>query len=139
MKITQENKLYVNLNNQCFSVLSRYKSYWKVSDHNNYCTITDFTTRISEVTRQRVIAEKRKTVHAFVLGTVSSEAIENFEFIGSVSYNPYKAGYFTLKLNGQDTVSNFQDWIDANGTDGYALIATYGEYPSIKLVKSLDV
>ena len=57
--------------------------------------------------------------------------------LGTVSYNPYKAGYFTLKFNGATTPVNFQEWIDKHGTEGYALVATYGAKPSIKLVQAI--
>ena len=137
MKITAANKLYVNLTKDCFSVQARNGKNWKVVNHTDCCIVTDFTTRVSETTRLRIIEEKKKYVHAFILGTVGYETPKYQQVIGEVSYNPYKAGHFTLKFQGAANKVNFQDWIDKHGSDGYAIVAMYGAYPVLKLVRAI--
>ena len=41
-----------------------------------------------------------------------------------------------LTLEGVSDKVRLDDWIANNGTEGYALIATYGDFPSVKLVKT---
>lgn len=133
-KITQSNKVYVNLNAECLSVQARNGKSWKVINHTNSCLITDFATRVGQATRLRIIAENKKYVHAFILGEVSYDVPgDEAEVVGTVSYNPYKVGYFTVKIDGE--IGNFDEWIAANGTDGYALRATYGDFPKVEIIK----
>ena len=136
-QIKAANKLYVNLTRDCFSIQGRYNKGWKVINHTDYCILTNFSTRVSETTRLRVIAEKKKYVHAFLLGNVEYLTPRYQQVIGTVSYNPFKAGHFTLKFQGAANTVNFQDWVNQHGADGYALVATYSVKPSIKLVKAV--
>jgi hypothetical protein len=70
--------------------------------------LTGVTFKVSEAGRQRVIAEKRKNVHAFAVGDLVAlpENNNNLETLLAVatvpvSYNPYKAGHFVRLDTGE--------------------------------------
>ena len=58
---------------------------------------------VNESGRQRVIKEKRKNVHAFVVGFLFSGELGGRTTDGGtpVSYNPYKMGTFYVRETGQ--------------------------------------
>lgn len=114
---------YWNLHRKCFSL--RSVKTGRVIAHRLHVTLFNATTRVSEAGRQRVIREKRKNVHAGIVGEVdlswSDATVIWPELVyGSrrISYNPYKgpnfvhddltpvAGEFTamLSTNGQKPV-----------------------------------
>lgn len=91
------HEAYFNLHKQCLSVRPMGG---KVS-HAKAVVFTDVQFVVSKAGRERVIREKRKNVHAFVRGTLStstgnSQAVhvirEYCEHLGlrRVTYNPYK-------------------------------------------------
>ncbi|AGK88012.1 hypothetical protein M041_gp07 [Mycobacterium phage Severus] len=70
----------------------------KVIGHTDDVTLMDCTLKVSEAGRQRVIAEKKKNVHAGVVGHVVPEDFDprNYGHLPTkVSYNPYQAPTFT--------------------------------------------
>lgn len=116
-------RCYRNLNNggkenmdissKSFDRQSLPHVYGKVIAHAHGFLLHDVIFTVSEAGRQRVIEEKKKNVHAFVQGLVttvfetdSSINAEVFESIGAqsgagvmVSYNPYKGPNFFIKDN----------------------------------------
>ena len=87
--------IYWNLHKKCFSV--KYKG--KVIRHLNNFNVSGVQFKVSELGRQRVIKEKRKNVHAYIV----ADEIENVSrndrlhtlFDGfEVTYNPYKHTQF---------------------------------------------
>ena len=89
--------IYRNLHKNTFSV--RYKG--KVIEHADCIIAHDVQFRVSETVRQRVLAEKKKYVHAYVVCdryTVmdnSWQQVCNGDNQVEVSYNPYKQSTFT--------------------------------------------
>ena len=88
-------EVYRNLHKNCWSV--RDLSTGRVVAHQTAVTIADARFVVRPSGRARVIAEKRKNVHAFVrgewmMGNVMSQFI--FDNSSRVSYNPYKHPYF---------------------------------------------
>lgn len=81
--------VYKNLHKDCWSVRSNKTKL--VVAHRKNLILKDCTFKVSQTSRQRVLREKRKNVHAGVCGTVSNKA--SGEWI-QISYNPYKFGYF---------------------------------------------
>jgi hypothetical protein len=68
-------------------------------------TLANATFKVSEAGRQRVLREKRKNVHAGVLG----ELIESRPLCPTpVSYNPYKYSTFINKAKGDEPVLSAQ-------------------------------
>lgn len=82
-------EVYRNLHRDCFSV--RDRSTRRVIAHVNQIDLHDVSFHVSERQRQRVLAERRKNVHAVVRGVVSDEMVVAFS---KVRYNPYEAGFF---------------------------------------------
>lgn len=86
-------KVYWNLHKKCYSVQHR----GKVIKHTDAITIHDPEFRVSESGRQRVLMEKRKNVHAFIVGMYSDDSIPSSDYEGHlVTYNPYKYETFVF-------------------------------------------
>ena len=89
-------RVYYNFHKKLFSVQEKVKGRWKVVDHTKDLIIRNATFKVSEAGRQRVLKEKRKNVHAFIVG-------ERFHFHpripaykDTVMYNPYKGKHFNI-------------------------------------------
>ena len=95
-----KHKVYFNLHKKCLSV--QYKG--KVIDHAKSICLKDVEFKVSQAGRARVLREKRKNVHAFVVGDVSLNRPPMYylrkysdkytEFERRVTYNPYKYNSF---------------------------------------------
>lgn len=87
--VGQKVKVYYNLHKKCYSI----QSNGLVVAHADSLKLDDATFKVSEKGRQRVLAEKRKNVHAFVVGAfvVKNKMTPN----ENVYYNPYKHKGFT--------------------------------------------
>lgn len=84
--------IYWNLHRKMWSV--RCQKTRKVIDHLAELSLTDCQFKVSEKGRQRVLRERRKNVHAGVIGTINNEMI-TFEAPNKICYNPYKQSTFT--------------------------------------------
>lgn len=90
--------VYYNLHKDCWSVKAlEGKRAGYVVAHRTKLQLRDATFKVSEAGRQRVLAEKRKNVHAGVVG--QWEPHER-EYDAEVSYNPYKYQHFYDKSTG---------------------------------------
>lgn len=90
--------VYRNLHKNCYSVKD-----WKtklVIAHVKEILLLDAEFKVSEAGRQRVLREKRKNVHAGVLGYWQKDTTYSLEpeFSLSAYYNPYKHNSF-INLN----------------------------------------
>lgn len=94
--------VYWNLHKKCWSV--RHKG--KVIAHEQYVFLRDATYKVNENGRQRVLAKRKKEVHAGVSGIMDAAAETRycnalFSFISpapiKVGYNPYKGPTFMDK------------------------------------------
>jgi hypothetical protein len=95
--IGQKVKVYFNLHKQCFSIKDIKTGL--VVAHASELTLRDCSFKVSESGRQRVLREKRKNVHAYVVGTfVWDMAQTNLD--NHALYNPYKYSSF-VNENGQ--------------------------------------
>ena len=90
------NRLYFNLTSKVFSVQAKNQNNkWRLQKHYEECWITDLSFFVSEPTRQRVIRENKKFVHAFLIGDVK-EVDDMYDitlhgcdnYLGKVVYNP---------------------------------------------------
>ncbi|MCG7852045.1 MAG: hypothetical protein MIO92_05950 [Methanosarcinaceae archaeon] len=92
--ITKPVQVYRNLHKKCWSI----RQNGKVRCHALYISMKDCKTIVGEKTRQRVLREKKKYVHAFVVGTPVHNMAVPFDERGplwnSITYNPYIAGHF---------------------------------------------
>jgi hypothetical protein len=99
-------RVYRNLHKKCYSIVSLEKeNYGKVVAHKEEVVLMSARFKVSEKGRQRVIREKRKNVHAYVVGHLEEQlqGVETWErwLVEEVSYNPYKSGNFQSKKDGR--------------------------------------
>ena len=91
--------VYYNLHKETFSVT--YKS--KVVLHADYVKLGNVEFRVRQGGRDKVLKEKRKNVHSFVIGTLVDYCKYPCEDMPSepnnniVTYNPYKYNSFVVK------------------------------------------
>lgn len=89
--------VYYNLHKGCWSVKAlEGKRAGYVVAHRTKLQIRDATFKVSQAGRLRVLAEKRKNVHAGVVG--QWEPYEQ-DYDTVISYNPYKYEHFYKKSN----------------------------------------
>jgi hypothetical protein len=92
-------KVYFNIQKKMFSIMANEGDRKGiVIAHCHEVYLRDVVFKVSEASRQRVIKEKQKNVHAFAVGTLITKP---FSHHGEeeVSYNPYVAGHFFMKSN----------------------------------------
>lgn len=87
-------RVYYNLHRHTFSIQHKVDGRWLVRDYADEVTLKDATFKVSEAGRKRVIAEGRKNVHAFVIGTLVDDIPETPV---QATYNPYKYSSFVEK------------------------------------------
>lgn len=83
--------VYFNLNKKCFSI--RRKGI--VVAHVDKVFVTNALFKVSEAGRRRVLKEKRKNVHAYVVGEICSGSVKDGV---EVTYNPYLFENFVTKI-----------------------------------------
>ena len=94
--------VYFNLHKKVFSVRALEGSNkGLVIAHTDKLTLTDVTFKVSEAGRQRVLRERRKNVHAGVVGQWDGiiDAQTVAENTVPVTYNPYLYDSFVLRDN----------------------------------------
>lgn len=88
-------RVYRNLNNGKFSVQAVAGEFkGKVICHLDSLELTDVVFKISLASRQRVIAQKTKNVHAFAIGSLSKIAVKDCDKQTEISYCPYSQPHF---------------------------------------------
>lgn len=99
--------VYFNLHKKCFSVKAlEGENKGRVIAHSQEICLRDVTFKVSEAGRQRVLATKRKNVHAGVVGTVANWVDAPYDNNGqAVGYNPYKYDSFVTLDGGTCNVS----------------------------------
>lgn len=94
-------RVYFNLHKNVLSVQEKTAKGWRVAAHTPFLALENVNFKVSEAGRQRVIKQKKKNVHAFVIGVVTNWrkmlTIPSIE----VTYNPYRRGEFFRKDNGE--------------------------------------
>lgn len=99
----RQSRVYWNLHRKCWSI----KTGNDPIRHADSVFLSDCTFRVWQSGRQRVLREKRKTVHAFACGTVAEAMRAGGIPSGmvAVSYNPYRKpeepGHFYRKDTGE--------------------------------------
>ena len=100
--------VYFNLHKKCFSIKAlegQFKGL--VIGHTNSVLLSDVSFKVSQAGRSRVLAEKRKNVHAGVCGTwedgiYDHVTVERSSLLGqAVAYNPYKYDSFVVRSTEQ--------------------------------------
>jgi len=94
--IMKQIQVYYNFRKKLFSVQEKIEGKWKVVEHTNEIFIRNATFKVSEAGRQRVLKEKRKNVHAKIVGERFPFIPKSFVYRDEVSYNPYKGPNFMV-------------------------------------------
>ena len=103
-------RVYRNLHRQCLSIKQGV-----VRCHTNYIFLTNVTYPVNTRVRDRVRKERKKEVHAYVMGYVSSpRLVDDVKLLGTVSYNPYVNDRFVLD-NAHEMIYSSYAEIDHDG------------------------
>ena len=91
--------VYWNLHRSCWSVKAlQGPQRGRVIAHESMLTLRGCTFKVSESGRQRVIRDKRKNVHAGVVGTWAGDGSTAMAWargaVAHVTYNPYRFSTF---------------------------------------------
>lgn len=96
-------RVYYNLNRSVWSVQHYLPGKgWRVREHLTSLVLEDVEFKVYEAGRQRVLANKRKNVHAFAIGElVSRDGSGYTDHLPRAGYNPYRAPYFVNTVTGK--------------------------------------
>jgi len=116
--------IYFNLHRKCFSVKAlEGAKKGRVVAHVSDAIVYNPTFKVSEAGRQRVLRERKKNVHAGVVGQWfegefnAKRCAELMEYTGrAVTYNPYRFDSFVYKNT--ETPINDQPRVAALHSDG---------------------
>lgn len=102
-------RVYRNLNKpEYYSILAMEGvDKGKVIAYAKSVLLENVTFRVSEASRQRVLKDQRRNVHAFCEGIIvdASNTVQNVPSDALiVTYNPYRGGSFYRKVDGADHV-----------------------------------
>lgn len=97
-------RVYYNLIKKCWSV--QHKG--KVIFHLPEVELTNVSFKVLESGRQRVLKEKRKNVHAYVIGDFSVASKHTNTYTHPVTYNPYKSSSFVYKGTDKPVTETFK-------------------------------
>lgn len=102
-------RVYWNLHKKCWSVQEHQRRDhgrlgWVVTEHTQEFVLRDPQFRVSQSGRERVLREKRKNVHAFIMGTpISIMEMPDCEY-ELIRYNPYETSEFVYSVDGEAVV-----------------------------------
>ena len=108
-------RVYQNLRRHDWSLLDPKTN--RVIGHRTELVLLDVTLIVSEKTRQRVIRDNRRTVHAYAAGVLSEESPRAGGL--KLHYNPFLSGDFTC----DGRVVTYADRVDFHA-DGAFLYAS---------------
>ena len=94
--------VYRNLHKNCWSIKAlEGNNKGRVIYHAQSVTLSNCTFKVSKAGRERVLREKRKNVHAGVVGELirTNVPLVHMPQMVSVTYNPYKYESFVRKYN----------------------------------------
>jgi hypothetical protein len=99
--------VYYNLHKHTFSLQSRNKEdYGRVIEHAEHVILKNANYVVRTSGRNKVLQEKKKNVHAYVVGEVVEGITGPRYQEKTVTYNPYKAKSFYIKETGEPIASS---------------------------------
>lgn len=106
--------VYYNLHKHCWSVKNTKTG--KIIMHADVVQLKDVVFKVSEAGRQRVLREKRKNVHAGVVGILVGieHPFKPTSESQVISYNPYKGPEF-INLNTLEPIKKAEKAVMAYG------------------------
>jgi hypothetical protein len=105
--------VYRNLHKDCWSVKAlEGNNKGRVVYHAQTVTLSNCTFKVSKAGRERVLRERRKNVHAGVVGQLGriNVPLSYMPQMTAVTYNPYKYESFVRKNNDFMPVHN-ASWV----------------------------
>lgn len=91
-------KVYFNLHKKLFSVVAMEGSNkGRVIKHVNEIDLKECAFRVQKAGRKRVLYERRKNVHAYILGHTTTSSVKTDS---EATYDPYKYSTFVDKSDG---------------------------------------
>lgn len=97
--VGEQVRVYRNLHRACWSVQVRVPGKgWRVAFHAANVVLGSARFTVNETGRQKVLRERKKNVHAFVVGALVSCSWPRVtaHFMRPVTYNPFKAPTFVV-------------------------------------------
>ena len=111
--------IYKNLHNGLFSV----KQGGLVVAHLESVLLASVSFKVNESGRIRVIREKRKNVHAFIVGYILNVNHTPMSLLKrAITYNPYKFNYFYFKDNDNEAILNNNNLVYCDSKKGLHLL-----------------
>lgn len=111
--------IYKNLHNGLFSV----KQGGLVVAHLDSVLLVNVSFKVNESGRERVIREKKKNVHAFIVGYIVSVNHTPASLLKrAITYNPYKFNYFYFKDNNNLAKLNKENLVYCDSKKGLHLL-----------------
>lgn len=101
--------VYKNLHNGLYSL----KQNEKVVAHGYDFFLNNVETKINEAGRLKVIKDKQKNVHAFIIGYLDNRLNYNIISKNKISYNPYEDSHF--KCNGVEFIRSLLVYVSKEG------------------------
>lgn len=126
--------MYWNLHRKQWSVQKKGPNGWRVALTTPTLALAECSFSVSQAGRNRVLRERKKNVHAFIVGKLlasgwsSSKEISGGQF---VTYNPYRAGHFYL---GNDTSKRIEAAYFALFTPDRKVFCAIAQYARILVV-----
>lgn len=99
-------RIYRNLHNKCFSIQKLPDR--RVFAHRTAVLLKNARFHVSDAGRKRVRREKRKNVHAFVIGDWIADKEPRRAADGQAVYNPYRYKFFVDSKTGDWLKGEFE-------------------------------
>lgn len=86
--------MYFNLHKKLYSVQEKVNGTWKVVKHTDQLTLKNVELKVYEKGRKRVLRDKRKNVHAYIIGELVDYNYDHGGQYNNLYYNPYLHDHF---------------------------------------------
>jgi len=120
--------VYYNLHKHVFSLQSRDKeTYGRVVEHSEHVILKNANFVVRKKGREKVLKEKTKNVHAFVVGEVIQGLPSGKEHSTEVPvvYNPYKGPSFVKKTTKEPVYDSDYAVLRLGPLDNKPLVSAY--------------
>lgn len=117
--------VYFNLHKKLWSVKAlEGPEKGRVVCRSGYVTLRDVQPRVSQAGRERVLREKRKNVHAGLVGEWDFSSCHELLPETEITYNPYKSGNFYYRQMPERDYTG-SDFAELIAKDGKAKVFAY--------------
>jgi len=120
--------VYFNLHKKMWSVKAlEGPQKGRVIARTFHVALRDVRPRVSQAGRERVLREKRKNVHAGLVGQMTDWKLPEYDRLlpeTEITYNPYKSGNFYYRQE-PDSSYNGSDFAELLVRDGKAKVFAY--------------